>query len=246
MSTTSRWEDASRGLSFTDWSIHALAEGLKRESRRPVVGAGPDAPPVYDGDSRSWYADGGTWSARCRAGVAGELVWTREAWWDFGAYAKPTGGEKQGPWAGLGADGLLRPHYGRTPPPVFRDAAGSTWDAKENALRRRAGEAHWRLRRDWFLPRHFSRMLLRLEWVRCERLQALTEESARWEGVGHRFAETLPAAQRPAFEAALRQGRRVAFGWLWDSLHGQDAWKANGWVWALGLSVEKVRWVETP
>ncbi len=74
-----------------------------------------------------------------------------------------------------------------------------------------------------FMPRRASRLTLAVTAVRVERLQAITEEDARAEGV----------AVDPA---ALASGatHRQAFADLWDSLNGKRApWASDPWVWRI-------------
>lgn len=68
------------------------------------------------------------------------------------------------------------------------------------------------------MPRWASRILLEITNVRVERLRSMSQEDARAEGV--------IAASGP-MEA------RLAFSELWDSIYGEESWKANPWVWVI-------------
>lgn len=71
-----------------------------------------------------------------------------------------------------------------------------------------------------FMPRKLSRATLRLTSVEAERLQDITYLQAIEEGVTYEKGYTDP---------------REAFQRLWDSIHGDGAWAANPWVYALGF-----------
>ena len=68
------------------------------------------------------------------------------------------------------------------------------------------------------MPRWTSRILLEITGVRVERLRSMSQDDARAEGV--------IAASGP-MEAGL------AFRELWDSIYGEESWKANPWVWVI-------------
>nr|EKX3318823.1 hypothetical protein [Klebsiella pneumoniae] len=68
------------------------------------------------------------------------------------------------------------------------------------------------------MPRWASRILLEITGVRVERLRSMIQDDARAEGV--------IAASGP-MEAGL------AFRELWDSIYGEESWKANPWVWVI-------------
>ncbi|HHS4281815.1 TPA: hypothetical protein ACTLIL_005575 [Klebsiella pneumoniae] len=68
------------------------------------------------------------------------------------------------------------------------------------------------------MPRWASRILLEITGVRVELLRSMSQDDARAEGV--------IAASGP-MEAGL------AFRELWDSIYGEESWKANPWVWVI-------------
>lgn len=88
--------------------------------------------------------------------------------------------------------------------------------------------------------REGARTLLRVTAVRCERLQAITEEEARAEGV-RPFFERFPSIGRDqrltTGELAAEAPYRAGFAVLWDELGGSATWKGNPWVWAIAYEV---------
>ncbi len=83
----------------------------------------------------------------------------------------------------------------------------------------RTGEDIDRWRPSIHMPRSRSRITLEIADVRVQRLQDISEEDARAEGV------TTPLRWHPAHV--------LAFSALWDEIHGDGAWDANPYVWAL-------------
>nr|UCQ29774.1 hypothetical protein DCF74_09710 [Edwardsiella piscicida] len=85
------------------------------------------------------------------------------------------------------------------------------------------------------MPRWASRITLEITDVRVERLQNITEDDARAEGVPP-AGELLPKypdtylTPRGDFASA-----RVAFQRLWESIYGDDAWDCNPWVWVIAF-----------
>jgi hypothetical protein len=77
-----------------------------------------------------------------------------------------------------------------------------------------------------FMPRWASRITLEITEVRVERLQEISEEDARAEGV------------RPVNEQVELLGEyRIGYVKLWDSLNAKRGlgWDKNPWVWAIAF-----------
>lgn len=67
-------------------------------------------------------------------------------------------------------------------------------------------------------PPPYTHIRLSVEAVRVQRLQEISEDDARAEGV----------------EPGTFGGHRAAFVYLWDSINGKRApWSSNAWVWAI-------------
>ena len=88
------------------------------------------------------------------------------------------------------------------------------------------------------MPRWASRITLRVESIRCERLQDITPEEALSEGIpgnAGRFVAGL-GGQSDDF---LRKSRHVLaeFVILWDQINLKRApWANNPWVWRVEFS----------
>jgi hypothetical protein len=82
-----------------------------------------------------------------------------------------------------------------------------------------------------YMPRWASRITLRITDIRVERLQDISEEDAKAEGV-----KPLDYA---AHHVAAGCGARIAFEQIWTTINGPGAWEANPWVWV--ISFERVK-----
>ncbi|EIY2246847.1 hypothetical protein [Klebsiella pneumoniae] len=85
------------------------------------------------------------------------------------------------------------------------------------------------------MPRWASRILLEITDVRVERLNAISEEDAEAEGID---MEALYDSQ-DCYDCIADHnmtGRPTvtgAFKYLWESIYGEEGWKANPWVWVI-------------
>jgi hypothetical protein len=71
----------------------------------------------------------------------------------------------------------------------------------------------------YFMPKEAARLFLAVKDVRVERLQDITEDDARLEGIELNFATA-----------------REAFAALWDSINGKKyPWESSPWVWVISF-----------
>lgn len=79
------------------------------------------------------------------------------------------------------------------------------------------------------MPRWASRILLEIVSVRCERLQDISEDEAKAEGVSPVIEHS-----RDVYEGFAPQTQhKEAFKLLWESINGPGSWNANPFVWAV-------------
>jgi len=88
------------------------------------------------------------------------------------------------------------------------------------------------------MPRWASRLTLEVTATKIERLQNISEEDARAEGVTQR-ALSDRAQDRFCRMKPWPELYRPMFSLLWRDLHGSDAWDANPEVIALSFTVHK-------
>lgn len=87
-----------------------------------------------------------------------------------------------------------------------------------------------------FIPRKASRITLEIERVKVERLQEITEEDAKAEGVTP-YHRPTSAPDEPA-QNGYTETYRAAFLKGWDQINGKKApWASNPWVWVVSFKV---------
>lgn len=77
------------------------------------------------------------------------------------------------------------------------------------------------------MPRWASRLTLKINSVRVERIQDISEEDAKKEGAS--FLRDVPDCDETLTEKQL-------FGFLWDSVYPKS-WSKNQWVWVVDFEV---------
>jgi hypothetical protein len=125
----------------------------------------------------------------------------------------------------------VRETWGHTGTGVWK--VGQVYYAQDGGIIYRAD--HPNAAGSWFSPLHMprfaSRITLRITDIRVERLQDISEDDAKAEGV-----KPLDYA---AHHVAAGCGARIAFEQLWTTINGPGAWDANPWVWV--VSFERVK-----
>lgn len=240
--------------------VRAILAGTKTQTRRVVKSPAKNMQAAgcavikrrEPGDP--WYGDH-VWSMRgrmgvwgdytherfmqlCPYGVPGDLLWVRESW------ATSTGLDHRKP------SEMEKPGVGYGWPIWYgADDGAVTWRGSEGGgpafTTRGSG------RPSIHMPRWASRITLRVTSVRVERVQDISEEDARAEGVkplgrSHRavYGMTLegvgpvypaPAADIIAGGESWTTSAARSFRGLWESINGAESWTANPWVWVVGF-----------
>lgn len=174
---------------------------------------------------------GGRWlrhAIACPYGAPGDRLWIRESFEHIA----------HGPGFGV------RVRY-------TADGAERVWPEPPDPAVRKDGwrPVEWRGRPSIHMPRWASRIDLEVTAIRVERLQDITEEDARAEGV-EPFFKRFPSIGRDQClatgERAADAEHRAAFAVLWDEINGEREvggkpalWISNPWVWV--VSFKRVR-----
>lgn len=94
------------------------------------------------------------------------------------------------------------------------------------------------------MPRKASRILLEITAVRVERMNDISEEDAKAEGVkpaGDMLPDYPDTFLTPKGDFATA---KVAFQRLWQSIYGEESWAVNPWVWVIEFKQVSAREVE--
>lgn len=216
-----------RGMIFNGEMVLAILDGRKTQTRRIMAPQPADDiercifpnPEAIGWKSSLRHKHGSTTAHFCHYGEPGDRIWVRETFqgplFDYDlmdSYCKdPTPFEKP-EFCVYKADGV--------PAPEFYDADD---------------ELHCCWRPSIHMPRWASRILLEITNVRVERLNAISEEDATAEGVppaGSLLPDYPGTFLTPKGDFATA---KVAFQRLWESIYGEESWKANGWVWVISF-----------
>ena len=190
-----------RPILFSAPMVRAILAGTKTQTRRALRWQ-PDMSP---GEPPFDYQEGPGWPGRCPYGEPGDVLWVRETHAlvrapDFTSVIYRADGAEHPCDDALGID----------PEPCDRMSP--------------AAAKRWRWRPSIHMPRRACRLRLLVTDVRVRRVQSISEEDARAEGV------------RPP----EHQTARGAFADLWDSINAKRGfgWREDPWVWV--VSFERV------
>jgi hypothetical protein len=191
-----------RPILFNGPMIRAILADLKGQTRRIIK----PQPELADGVWGGRYLTPPAWHSKdivCPYGKPGDRLWVRESCW-----LRP---ERTSRMMREGAD--------TWPPAMY---------AADDGAREWCNEHKWIRRNSIHMPRRVCRILLEVSDVRVERLQSISEEDAKDEGV-----EAISVADVP------RNGVwscRQDFAQLWDSINGKTfPWLSNPFVWVVSF-----------
>lgn len=210
-----------RGMIFNGEMVRAILDGRKTQTRRPIKWKQTRFTEIgerEDGIKWPWSEDAehacDFWHP-CPFGAVGDRIWVRETW---GVVSHA-----------FSDDGLMIDWVPDRPATAIHEMPFGNGYYSGYAIYAADGDFTWGDddgyedgRSCWkpsiHMPRAASRILLEITNVRVERLRSMSQDDARAEGV--------IAASGP-MEAGL------AFRELWDSIYGEESWKANPWVWVI-------------
>ncbi len=209
-----------RPVIFNGEMVRAILSGRKTQTRRVISNVSPDNciplhKPTKTKDGIYTHVMDAPGHGLCPFGQVGDRLWVREAYqgplFNFDqmeTYLEDTSKFERPEFCEYRADGGKTPEY---------------YDADDN------------LRYGWkpsiHMPRWASRITLEITGVRVERLNDISEEDAKAEGVAPSQHVITP----------LEALYRVGFLKLWQSIYGEESWRANPWVWVIEFRRVEVR-----
>ncbi|HEB5127332.1 TPA: hypothetical protein R0E88_003145 [Klebsiella pneumoniae] len=233
-----------RGMIFNGEMVRALLSGRKTQTRRIVKGT--DGAVKF---CKEWDINGKEvfvvlgekdhtgmnpvlGAISCPFGAVGDRIWVRETW---GVVSHA-----------FSDDGLMIDWVPDRPATAINEMPFGNGYYSGHAIYAADGDFTWGDddgyedgRSCWkpsiHMPRAASRILLEITNVRVERLNAISEEDATAEGVppaGSLLPDYPGTFLTPKGDFATA---KVAFQRLWESIYGEESWKANAWVWVISF-----------
>ena len=210
-----------RPILFSGSMVRAILSGAKTQTRRvvkipPHIAHGElsltrmqDSYP--DGTRPIWGDDyePNLFSTRNRFGRMGDWLWVRETW-----NVVPVGR----PAPLCGTDGI---------PKSLPDGWGVMYQASGDCCTKLVG---WRP--SIHMPRWASRITLEIVSVRVERLNEITEEDAKAEGLDI-VSDGGARCGIMGLPESWSDDPRVSYQALWESINGPGSWDANPYVWVI-------------
>jgi hypothetical protein len=95
----------------------------------------------------------------------------------------------------------------------------------------------WKWKPSIHMPREAARLFLRIKAVRVERLQEISEDDAKNEGIY--YSEAGEGYEDYLFDYSGKNRIELfvyakdSFQSLWQSINGPESWEANPWVWVV-------------
>ncbi|HCI6631064.1 TPA: hypothetical protein NPP34_002357 [Klebsiella quasipneumoniae subsp. similipneumoniae] len=200
-----------RGMIFNSEMVRAILDGRKTQTRRPVKF------PVHDknlgcelaGNELAGELSAGNY-LNSAFGKPGDRIWVRET---FRVHSRATD------VATL----------------VYKASVQNSWTEQTHRVpvavcNKPATPEKWTP--SLHMPRWASRILLEITDVRVERLNTISEEDARAEGIIDGGCLNCGEPE-PCGCANPDPDATDAFAYLWQSIYGQENWNANPWVWVI-------------
>lgn len=223
-----------RGMIFNSEMVRAILSGQKTQTRRIVKNqregdcwsVKPAEVQLCARHTHDWWLPTGTkpYSSlpACPHGNVGDRIWVRETW---GVVSHE-----------LDEDGRIQPWNPDRPATAIQEMPFGNGYYSGHAIYAADGDFTWGDddgyedgRSCWkpsiHMPRAASRISLEINGVRVERLNDISEEDAKAEGVSPSTHAITPP------EAVYR----VGFGELWRSIYGDENWEKNPWVWCISF-----------
>jgi hypothetical protein len=219
-----------RPILFSAPMVRAILDGKKTETRRVIKPQPKNSNQGFvQGLSHDFFFPDAYYNDEehpkigerkiCPYGWIGARLWVRETFWQASYYpgSETPDGDPKSHWGNLfhyAADGLPENTPNEHYPQGLRNGAISAPDPF----------SMWHKRPSIFMPRKFSRIILEILNIKVERLQDITEESAKAEGTEPMHVDDLGQTFK-----TYRRG----FQTLWESINGAESWNKNPWVWVI-------------
>lgn len=170
--------------------------------------------------------------------------------WEFLRMQKYEDGSLRAIFDDGDSPGSIKCPYGNVGDFLWVREAHSLLGLKKGQVAYRAGQEDPKAFRGWkpsiHMKKEYARIWLRVESVRVERLNLITEADAKKEGVrrhgnGWKDYTIIHAGrykgQSHPFTTVPMRTTIFSFLSLWESINGDKSWDQNPWVWVIRFSV---------
>ena len=205
---------------FNPEMIKAILNGTKCMTRRILK----PQPPHHDwnivrASHHNFLGPNSQWM-KCPYGTAGKQLWVRET---YAAEEK---------WDDLAPSEIKEACIND-----FQDPSRIWYKASEDWERWDLHEPRGKVRQSIFMCRWMSRIQLEILEIRVERLQDITTEDAKAEGLVHWLSLFSGIVYYGIKQADIwEQDPRKTFERLWDDINGKDyPWSSNPFVWKISF-----------
>jgi len=235
---------------FSGKMVRAILDGRKIQTRR-VIKKQPENGESIDGchwGNTGWafWKNGGCTcvSTSMPPGFTGDRLWVRETWADVNSEMGPSIAYKEDcsliGWEDFSKE--FGPDYGAGPSMNYEKYPGNYTMWCSDLFNNEPGHG-WRS--SIHMPRWASRINLEITNVRVERVQNISEEDCRSEGIlgftkdqkvwKYWPCDPVDGPMKNTWVALPRTPKK-AFEYLWDSINekrGGFGWSENPWVWVI-------------
>lgn len=167
-------------------------------------------------------SNGSSWVFKCPYGEVGDHIWVRETHYRYGRWSKVWNEKKK------------KFKHVFFPDPLFKEAMYHN-DPPLVIEKERVQSPGWYKRPSIHMPKDVARTWLKITDIKVERLQDISEEDARdegiikeWDGTAYWYKNYLTG-----FPSMFKQKPVLSFKSLWESINGTESWDANPWVWVV-------------
>lgn len=173
-----------------------------------------------------------TFELKAKYGQVGDVLWVRETWRK---------------WYPVDSDGYTDFNhavieYAADDPPMIYEKDGDGFQV----FNKDGSEKFIPWRPSIHMPKSACRLYLQITDIRVERLQVISEEDAKAEGImyyeegnlGVRYKDYMADASgygHPDHDYPTTGDAVASFGTLWAGINGLDSWQANPWVWVIAF-----------
>lgn len=219
---------------FSTPMVQAILEGRKSQTRRivkpqPVWSVDQDGN-LYEGNHKGYVKVDGhpDWPRQFACQFAkwkkDNILWVRETW-SVGSRPDPFQGSVDG--IEFKADSQFIDDIESLPLHQFEDFDYGNYD-----------KSGWRS--SIHMPKSIARIWLQVTDVRVERLQDISEEDAKAEGIEKRpgsDSTTRYDYKHYHWDHWYNVSAQVSYRTLWEKINGPDSWQANPFCWVVSFKV---------